>query len=98
MVLAPVCVAATAKKVGFGMMTDLMVIFLFSHAMLYFVFAGGRSAFKNTCGRSSKKAIISSKWDFNVNDNDFLKLGPNHQIIDLEKTCRDSSGDLSPSS
>ena len=89
--------AATAEKVGFGMMTDLMIFFLLFHAMLYFLFAGGKSAFFNTCGKSSRKVITPSKWDFIANDNDFLKYRSD-QIIDLEKNRPDSSGELSTTS
>ena len=74
-VLAPAYGSFMVEAVGFRVTSDVVGLVCIFFALLYFVFAGGVSAFRETCRRKRAQSTgTSTPTDPAANDNDFFRM------------------------
>ena len=72
--IAPVYGSVMVEAVGFRLTCDVVGLICIFFALLYFVVAGGASAFRETC-RANKQSTSTSKHAYPTeNDDDFNKV------------------------
>ena len=69
--IAPVYGSFMVEAVGFRVTCDIVGLICIAFALLYFVVAGGASAFRETCRAKGKRTSKSKPVDIAVNDDDF---------------------------